>query len=241
MDLAFGVMNLVVFLFISRVLAVPQGGAADFPHSPRYFDFVAVGITFMLVVQAASTQLTSRIVTEQRAGTLEMLTVAPVPIWALATGLAGYPFLFALLRAGVYLALLATLFGLRVGRTDWVGLVVVLLLGCVAMAGIGVGLMAFTVATGHGDAAARLIVVALSFLSGTYFPSSALPPVVQPVAAVLPSHLALDGLRYALAGDGWGWSALALLGTAVVLLPTSIWLFGRALRRAAYRGTLTCG
>ena len=55
----------------------------------------------------AGTQVTGRIVTERRAGTLEMLAGQPVPLWALAAGLAGYPFLVALLRTGVYLTLLA--------------------------------------------------------------------------------------------------------------------------------------
>lgn len=238
MDLVFGVLNLLLFLFISRVLTVPPD-AAGFAHSARYFDFVAVGITFMVVVQAASTQVTGRIVAEQRAGTLEMLAGQPVPLWALAAGLAGYPFLVALLRAGVYLALLATLLGLRVERADWVGVVVVLLLGGVSMAGVGIGLMAFTVATGHGDAAARLLVVALAFLSGTYFPVAALPPALAAVTGGLPSRVALDGLRHALAGADWAGAALTLAGAAAVLLPLSIWIFGRTLRRATDRGTLT--
>ncbi|GAB3935823.1 hypothetical protein GCM10027614_11330 [Micromonospora vulcania] len=119
LDLAFGVVNLVVFLFISRVLT-PSAGT-DLAHSPSYFDFVAVGITFLLVLQAASTQLTSRVIREQRSGTLELLAAQPVPVSALAIGTAGYPFLFTLLRAGVYLAILGSVLGLRTEHADWWG------------------------------------------------------------------------------------------------------------------------
>jgi len=237
LDLAFGVVNLVVFLFISRAVSTPAGGG--FEHSASYFDFVAVGITFMLVVQTATTQLTGRIAKEQRGGTLEMLAAQPVPLWVFATGLAAYPFLFALLRAGIYLGVLGLVLGLHVGHASWLGVVLVLAAGSAATMGIGIMLMALSVAVGHGDAVARVLVVGLSFVSGTYFPIAYLPPLVQEGSAVLPTRVALDGLRGALAGGHWGGSAGALLVATAVLLPLSIWLFGRALESAGRRGVLT--
>ncbi len=237
LDLAFATVNLTIFLFISRFLAAPGRGSVEPSHS--YFDYVAVGIAYMLVVQAATTQLTMRITAEQRAGTLEMLAAQPMSPAALAVGTCGYPFLFAALRASIYLAVLGPLLGLRVGHADWLGMAVLLIAGCAAMAGIGILLMAVTIVVGHGDAAARVIVVALTFLSGTYFPVDALGPVLHPLSAVLPSRFALDGLRAALAGAAWTGPALALLGIAVVLLPLSIWIFGGALRLATKRGVLT--
>ncbi|WP_430502036.1 ABC transporter permease [Micromonospora trifolii] len=236
LDLAFGVVNLVVFLFISRVLT-PSAGT-DLARSPSYFDFVAVGITFLLVLQAASTQLTSRVIREQRSGTLELLAAQPVPVSALAIGTASYPFLFVLLRSGVYLAILGTVLGLRTEDADWWGVLVVLVAGTAAMMGVGIALAAFTVAVGHGDGAARLFVVGLAFVSGTYFPVSELPSPVPELTMVLPSRIALDGLRSALAGGEWAGTASALLATTALLLPASSWAFGRALRIAARRGVL---
>ncbi|MCX5065099.1 ABC transporter permease [Micromonospora lupini] len=236
LDVAFGVVNLVVFLFISRVLTPATG--TDLTRSPSYFDFVAVGITFLLVLQAASTQLTGRVIREQRSGTLELLAAQPVPVPALAIGTAGYPFLFVLLRSGVYLAILATVLGLRTEHADWWGVTVVLVAGSAAMMGVGIVLAAFTIAVGHGDGAARLVVVGLSFVSGTYFPVSELPGPLPALTAVLPSRIALDGLRAALTGGHWTWSAGALLGATALLLPASSWAFGRALRVAARRGAL---
>lgn len=237
LDFTFGLLNLVVFLFVSRVLILPAN--AGFAHSASYFDFVAVGITFMLVVQAASVQLTGRITAEQRSGTLEMLVTQPAPRWALAVGLAGYPFTFGLLRAGAYLAILGTIFGLRVEQADWIGVGCVLLLGAVAMLGVGIGLVAFVIAVGHGDAVARLLVVALSFMSGAYFPVTALPDAVRTLSTALPSRIALDGLRQALTGGGWSSTALTLLIVNVILLPVAILAFNHALGIACNRGNLT--
>ncbi|AVT39507.1 ABC transporter permease [Plantactinospora sp. BB1] len=246
LDLTFGIVNLLVFLFISRLLGQPDGtaeqsAATGLAGAASYFDFVAIGITFMLVLQSAATQLTARIAAEQRGGTLEMLAAQPVPVWALALGVAGYPFVFALLRAGFYLLVLSLLLGLRTDRADWLGVVLLLGLGGTAVLGIGVALMAVSVAVGHGGTVARLLVVGLSFVSGTYFPTAALPAELHPLVAVLPTRLALDGLRAAIAGEEWGSTALALLGTTVVLLPAAIWTFGLALRSARSRGTLTRG
>ncbi|MEU4780694.1 ABC transporter permease [Micromonospora sp. NPDC023633] len=236
LDLAFGIVNLAVFLLISRVLRVPEGNALG--HSATYFDFVAVGLTFMLVVQAATSQVTSRVAQEQRDGTLEMLVAQPVPRWVLAVGLAAHPFAFALLRATIYLAVLGLLFGLDVGRASWVGTILVLASAVGVMLAVGIALMAFTVAFGRGDLVARLTMVVIAFVSGTYFPVAALPVLPPWLTAVLPTRIALDGFRHALAGQPWGTELAVLLGCAAILLPISVGLFGGALRRACRRGTL---
>ncbi|WP_405432583.1 ABC transporter permease [Micromonospora sp. NBC_00617] len=237
LDLGFGLLNLLVFLFVSRVLMLSP--TSDFARSSSYFDFVAVGIVFLLVIQAATVQVVARVTAEQRDGMLELLAAQPVPGWALALGLVGHPFAFALLRAGVYLGLLAGFFGLHVGDAYWLGVVVVLVLGALCALPFGVVLMGFAVAVGRGDPLARLLVVALSFLSGTYFPISALPDILHPVCAVLPTRMALDGLRHALTGGDWAGAAWALAGIAAVLLPLSAWMFDRALWFARRRGVLT--
>ncbi|WP_089155894.1 ABC transporter permease [Micromonospora sp. NBS 11-29] len=237
LDLVFGLLNLVVFLFVSRVLTPHPG--AGFTGPGGYFDFVAVGIVFLLVLQAATVQVVTRVAAEQRGGTLELWAAQPVPGWSVALGLVAYPFAFAVLRAALYLALLAGFFGLHVGDAHWPGVTLVLALAALGALPFGLALMGLTVAVGHGEPASRLLVVALSFLSGTYFPTSALPGVLHPVCAVLPTRVALEGLRAALTGGGWGRAAWTLAGAAAVLLPLSAWIVDRALWTARRRGVLT--
>ncbi|MFI5835418.1 ABC transporter permease [Micromonospora sp. NPDC051300] len=236
LEFAFGVVNLLVYLFISRVLA-PTG---EHPAlASGYFDFVAMGVVFMLVIHAGTAQLTRRIAREQRSGTLEMLAAQPVSSPVLAIGLSVHPILFALARALVYLALLVVFFDLHVGRADWWGVAALLALSGAAVMGIGIALAALTVAVGYGETTARLVAVGLSFVSGTYFPVSALPGPLPDLTAVLPTRIALDGLRAAVAGEAWAGSAAGLLAGVALLLPLSCWVFGRALRVGARRGTLT--
>lgn len=227
----------MVFLFISRIVTISDGAALT--GSGSYFDFVAVGITFMLIVRAASMQLITKVLREHRDGTLEMLTVQPVRTWELAVGMGAYPILVGLLRACVYLAILSLLLGLHVGQASWWGVAVVLLASSAAVLGIGIGLAAVALVISHGSGLARVVVVALSFVSGTYFPATSLPPGVEHLSAVLPTRIALDGLRAALAGGEWAGAAVVLLTVSVLLLPLSIWSFGLALRLAAHRGAMS--
>lgn len=239
LDFLFGVVNLVVFSFISRVLRHPTGNQLG--HASSYFDFVAVGLAFMLVVQAACTQLTARVQEEQRSGTLEMLASQPVTPGAIAVGISVYPMAFAVVRSAAYLAIAAALLGLDVGSADWLGVTVVLLLGGLATMCFGIAVAAFSIAFSQGVTLGRLLIVAIAFASGTYFPTSTLPVVLRWMSTVLPTRITLDGLREALAGSGWETSALLLAGVSALGLPLTMWLFGRAMRVAIRRGTLTRG
>lgn len=239
LDLAFGVVNLVVFLFISRVLRHPA--PAELGHAATYFDFVAVGIAFMLVVQAAGTQISTRIREEQRSGALEMLTGQPIAAGALAVGVSAYPIIFAVLRSAAYLGIAGLLLGLDMEHANWLGVTVVLALGAAAMMGLGIIMAAVTVTFDHGDTAGRLLIVAVGFMSGTYFPVSGLPAALRGLSTPLPTRIALDGLRAALSGHGWTGSALLLVLSAGLLLPLAVGLFTLAVRFATRQGTLTRG
>lgn len=239
LDLVFGLVNLLAFVFISR--AVHGGGSAFSRGGTSYFDFAAVGIAFMLVVQAAVTQATIRIGEEQRSGTIEQVVSSPTPMAAIALGLGAYQVLFAMVRTAGYLLLAGLLLGLDLGHADWIGVVVVLVLGGVATVAIGVLLAALAVAATFGTAGSRLVLVGLTFFSGTFFPLDTLPRWAQGVGWLLPTRLALNGLRSAVAGSSWIGSAVALTASAAVGIPLSVLAFSGAIRFAERRGSLVRG
>lgn len=239
LDVIYGLVNLLTFLFISRVLHLPAAG--QFGGAVSYFDFVAVGLAFFLVVQAACTQVVNRAQDEQRSGTLEATAALPVSAHLVALGMGIFPILLGLLRAGVYLTIAIVLLGLTVERADWWGLALILLLGTAAALGLGIALAAVAVAFTQGAAAGRVVVVALSFLSGVYFPVAILPGPLAVIAGALPTTLTVEGLRAALVGAEWGGTAVSLAIVTVLLLPASTWLFRSAMNHARRRGTLTRG
>lgn len=238
LDLVFGALNLVVFQFIGRVLRHPAQGSVIGPGG--YFSYASVGIAFFLVIQTATMGITRQIREEQQSGTLELLAAQPAGPGSLALGLAGFPFLFATVRALIYL-LIATALGLGTAHADWAGVVAVLVAAAPAVAGIGIAFAAASLFLDHGDVLGRFACFALGFLSGAYFPVSELSPPLREVSATLPTRVALDGERAALAGTSW-WAAVFWLAIFdLVALPLAIAIFAAALARARRHGRLTRG
>jgi ABC-2 type transport system permease protein len=236
-DLVFGIANLVIYFYISRTFESSE--TANLGGAPSYFAFAAVGVSLTVVIQAASVGLARRLREEQLTGTFEALVSEPVASAETSLGMAGFPFLFALARACVYLSAAYLLLGLDLSHADFAGLAIMLAVAGVAVAGLGVAFGALVLIFKRGDALAVLVTFALGLGGGAYFPTEQLPSIVQPIVALIPTRFAFDGLRAALfRGEGWGGDALALLLFGIIALPLAVLAFGRALRYARGRGSL---
>ena len=150
-----------------------------------------------------------------------------------------YPFLFAVLRAGLYFAVAIALLGLDLPRASWLGLVVVLAASSAALIAIGIVLAAFVVVFKRGANLSWVIALALGLAGGAYFPISVLPAWLQIASDALPTRHIFDGTRAALfEGGGWIYEALALAAFSAVCLPLALWIFAGALEAAKRRGSL---
>src|SRR6478609_7708889 len=85
LDVAYGLVNLLLFFFISQVVHRPGAGAPV--GTASYFDFVAVGLAYLLVVQATCTHLIAKVQQQQRSGTLESTVALPVSPQLIAVGM----------------------------------------------------------------------------------------------------------------------------------------------------------
>ncbi len=237
LDLVFGVVNLIMFFYISRTFG--DAATTGLQGAPSYFAFAAVGVAITLVIQAASTGLAQRLREEQLTGTLEALQAQPISASETAFGLVGFPFAFALARAALYLLIAAIFLGLDVSDADWLGFALVLIVSSAAIASIGIGLGALVLIFKRGEALAGLVTFGLGFLGGAFFPLSLLPDLLQPLLSVNPTKYALDGVREALfQGQGWSDEILALVIFSFVALPIAVWGFRGALHHARRTGTL---
>jgi len=77
-------------------------------------------------------------------------------------------------------------------------------------------------------------------LSGIFYPISALPPVLQPIAALLPTTHAFAAARAVVAGHPlpWGQLGLAALGCVVLLIGAAAFVT-RMLRVFRSRGFIS--
>jgi len=237
LDLLFGIANLLVYFFISRTLDI--GANSDLGNAPSYFAYALVGIAITNVIGAASTGLAYRIREEQFTGTLEALLVQPITLNELSTGLAGYPFLFSMARAAFYIVIGGGLLGVSFANADWVGFVVMLVCSALAFGSLGIMLGGLILVVKRGEALVGVTMYAIGILGGAFFPISALPSWLEPIANVLPTHFAFHGLRSAIFyGANWGKDALALLLFGIVGLPIATYLFRRAVDHTRQAGTL---
>jgi ABC-type multidrug transport system permease subunit len=236
-DVVFGFLNLAAYYYISKTLKA--GVHSGLSGAPSYFAFAAVGVALSVVLQAAITGVSRRLREEQLTGTLEALAVQPISSSELAFGLAGFPFIFAVIRAFVYLLLAGAFLGLSFAHTDWFGLIVSFLVSGVALSALGVCLAALVLVFKRADAIGAVGTFALSLLGGAFFPIAVLPDWLQPIAEILPTHFAFAAVRAALFGQGdWLGPTAELAGVGAITMVIGLALFSAALRHAIKHGTL---
>jgi len=236
-DLSFGCLNLLVYYYISHALKVSVRGGLD--GAPSYFAFAAVGVSLSVVLQAAMTGVSRRLREEQLTGTLEALCAQPISASEIALGLAGFPFLFAVFRAFVYLLMAGLLLGLSFGHCAWLGLVVSFLVTGLAVGAVGVALAGLVLVFKRAEAVGSLGVFGMTLLGGAFFPTAVLPHWVRPLADVVPTRFAFEAARDALFGRGdWFAATLPLIGMGAVFGMVSLLLFSLALRHSVRHGTL---
>jgi ABC-2 type transport system permease protein len=235
-DGLFGVINLLVYFFISRTFGHTTAGLG---RAPSYFAFAGVGVALNLVVQAASIQVTRRVREEQLTGMLEAIVAQPVSAADVALGLVGFHYFFALGRALFYVLLLWAVFRVDLSAADWPAFLLVLVAAGCAMSAIGIALAAAVLLLRRADPLVQLVVLALGLGGGAFFPLGVLPGWLQPLARILPTRFAFGGARSALFGGGaWHLDALWLLLFAAVAVPLAVAAFAGALELAKRRGSL---
>lgn len=240
MSLASLVVVVVPLFFIAPALQ-PLVGDEIRREGGQYFAFVVAGMATYQFVSVSVIAIPTAIGTGIRNGTFEALLAAPVRLSTLLLGMAGYPFLWAAVRASALLgaaALLGAEFDLRrllVALPIW---------AAVTLAYLPFGIMAaalLLVIRTSGPLPGAVLVTSM-FLGGVYYPTHVIPSWLEAVSRVVPLTYGLRALRRALApgvplgGVLADLGALALL--AVVAFAASVLLFRRALSHARHTGSL---
>ena len=205
LDIVLGVVDLCIYFFISETFPHGDGGPRRSPQLLRFRCRRAGGDDRDRGHEHAARPARSRRAAHRDAGTL---TVQPLSATELSLGMAGLPFLFAMVRVAVYLIVAGTLLGVSFAGADWVGFGVVLAASAAALSGIGVALGGLVLVIKRGAVLASLFTFALGLLGGAFFPVSVLPCWLQVVGEVVPTKFAFDGLRAALYQGGAGKTTL---------------------------------
>lgn len=159
--------------------------------------------------------------------TLKRLSPMPVPAYLLAKFATALVFSLAII---VLLFSIAAVFaGVRLALTQWVLLAVVLLLGTLPFALIGL-ILGLTLSDKAAPAVVNLVYLPMAMLSGLWLPINMLPSLLQQASWIWPSyHLSQVGLKVIGMEQGYAlWLHLLALAISTVLLAiVACWSFKR--------------
>jgi ABC-2 type transport system permease protein len=179
-------------------------------------DFLVPGVLSLAVMAAAMVSLGIATGFERRYGVLKRLGSTPLSRGGLLAAKTATVLLFELVEA-----LLIVVTGIALGWDPSGGLVpalVLLLIGTVAFAGIGL-LMAGTLRAEANLAAANALFLVLLFLGGMAYPLDELPGALQTIAKLLPAAALSDTVRSVLSTQPFPTGQLVVLLAWAIAAP----------------------
>lgn len=226
------------FYFISQIYV---GSGTPFT---QWRDPLAAWITGLAVLNYFMTgfsSLATAIRSEQMQGTLESVLLSPISIPTVVVASSAWDFVLATFHSSLYFFFGWLLFGVNF-RGSFLLALLFLVLTTLVLACIGIISASFAMVFKRGDPLAILLGTGSALFSGVFFPTQLLGSGFGGVSRMLPTTYGLDGIRRVLI-EGQGLAEvreplMILLIYLAVMLPFSLWVFARAVRRAKREGSL---
>jgi len=229
--------------FISKIFA----GFTD-PRYSQWRDPLASWLTGLAVLNYFITgfsSLANSIRQEQVQGTLESVLLTPINLPTIIVASSAWDFLETTFFSFLYLFFGRVFFNVHYRGSFFLALMF-LLLTTLVLASLGILSASFAMVFKRGDPFGIFLGAGSALFSGVFFPTQLLRDYAGPnlgrVSLILPATYGLDGIRQVLI-EGHDLMQvkdplITLLIFLVLLLPFSLWVFGRAVRRAKREGSL---
>ena len=228
--------------FISKIFT----GFTD-PRFVQWTNPLAAWLTGLAVLNYFMTgfsSLANAIRQEQVQGTLESVLMTPISIPTVIVASSAWDFVQATLFSSLYLVFGWLFFDVHY-RGNFLLALLFLLLTTVVLSCLGILSASFAMVFKRGDPFGIFLGAGSALFSGVFFPTLLIREqsgALGMISRILPPTYGLDGIRRVLI-EGQGFAQVreplvTLLGFLAVLLPLSLWVFGRAVRRAKREGSL---
>jgi ABC-2 type transport system permease protein len=166
-----------------------------------------------MTVLFATTSMEAIVITfERRIGALERLMLAPISLPALLLGKVLGGMVFGLVT--VLAVLVVATVGLGLWGTNWLLLILALILSAAAFSALGAFVSVVVREVFEAQTLANLFRFPMVFLSGVFVPLAAMPGLLQAVAYALPLTYAVGAIQQAMGGPGVLGSLFDLLALA---------------------------
>ena len=232
-----------ILFFMSKIFS----GFTD-PRFSQWQDPLPSWLTGLAVLSYFMTgfqSLANSIRQEQMQGTLESVLLTPINLPGVIVASSAWDFLETTFFSSLYLFFGWLLFNVHYRGSFLIALIFLLLttlvLGC-----LGILSASFAIVFKRGDPFGIFLGVGSALFSGVFFPTQLLREhagaKLGSISLLLPATYGLDGIRQVLI-QGHGWSEVSqplitLLIFLAVLLPFSLWVFGKAVKKAKSEGSL---
>jgi ABC-2 type transport system permease protein len=203
------------------------------------------GLAVLNYFMTGFSSLANAIRSEQTQGTLESVLMTPISIPTVIVASSAWDFAQATFFSFLYLFFGWVFFDVHYQGSYFLALVI-LLLTTLVLSCLGILSASFAMVFKRGDPFGIFLGTGSALFSGVFFPTQLISQyggrVASGISSILPATYGLDGIRRVLI-QGQGFAEVrqpivTLLIFLVVLLPFSLWVFGRAVRRAKREGSL---
>ena len=214
-----------LFVAIFTLAIGPQRGEV---MGVDFTTFIAPGILMMMVIQNAFANSSSSIMVSKVQGNIVDTLMPPLSAGELVIG-----YLAGAVARGLVVAVaigLGLYLVLGIGTANPLWALVFVLLGSAFLGGLGVVAGIFAQKFDQMAAITNFVITPLSFLSGTFYSTEALPEALWWVTHANPVFYLIDGARYGVLGisDSSPWLALVICSVATGAVGLACWALFRS-------------
>ena len=200
------VLPLVLLLLVASVFA----------DDPDELDVLIPGIAGMSVMATTFNAMAFNLTFLREQGILKRVRGTPVPAPAYFAGFLGNAVANAFVQVGLVVVLGHVLYDVSWPR-DWLALVVFTAVGVVAFGALGIALSHAIPNFDSAAAYVNAVFLPVIFISGVFYSSDSLPPVLEAVAEALPLKHVIEGLSGAIV------TGAGLVDNAGALAVVALW------------------
>ncbi|HUO22496.1 MAG TPA: ABC transporter permease [Caulobacteraceae bacterium] len=213
----------ITSLLYMMVFAVATTGARPAAAGIPFVTFMAPGLIMMTMLNNAFANSSSSLLQAKMQGLTQDFLTPPLSPGELTAG-----FALGAVTRGVLVGLVTWLCVLPFAHLGLAHLWAVLYFGlaaCAVMACAGVLAALWAVKFDHLATVSNFVVMPLTFLSGTFYSVTRLPPVFRAASRLNPMFYLIDGFRYGFIGhaDGDLWTGAAFVGVLALGLTVLVW------------------
>jgi len=180
-ELAFFTFLLPLILFV--LLGSTYGH--DKINGVRGSDFLEAGMLGYGLVSTAFAGLAIFLVIRRESGILKRVRATPLPAWTYITAVLGATLIAFAINSAAMIAIGRGLFSVPLPH-NWLSLVLVLLIGAVAFAALGLGMTTIVRSAEGASATVNAVYLPMSFISCAFFSPHSFPSFLRWIADVLP-------------------------------------------------------